>query len=450
MVSSLGDWLATVATMALVYGLAGSSTAVAGVLVMRLLPAAVVGPLASRLAVRTRPRWTMLAMDVVRIPIVLAIPLVGATWWVYLWAFALETAGLVFVPSRDALVPDLVDPDALPVVNGLLLGASYATIPFGAGAYALIAGLLGGDVTGRGRLLVVFGLDAVTFLASFAAVAGISTRAPHPTPGDEAAAPSRRRLRQTLELDLVRRTALPVLVASLGIGSLFSLGITLVRQVLGASETQFGVLVALFGVGAALGIGLLQVTGWSGFPTVRGGVVGQGVVIAVMSLSPGIWPTFAGAAAFGAATAIGLSAAMGTVQASLDERDRVDAFTFFHVTIRLGLAGAALGAGLAADRIAAVSWPVVGRLEPARVVLFAAGALVAVVAAVAPGPGESAAGAGELCDDEGQVGSGPPERVAEGRGAIGDLRGGRQRRSPARPGGGVPPPGGGAHGPGGG
>ena len=57
------------------------------------------------------------------------------------------------------------------------------------------------------------------------------------------------------------------------------------------------------------------------------------------------------------------------------------AFAVFHVVIRVGLSLAALGAGVAADRLAAVRWPVVGMLPPARVVLMCSGLLVVASAA---------------------------------------------------------------------
>jgi hypothetical protein len=44
-VSALGDWLGTVAVMVMVLRLSGSATAVGGVLVLQLLPAAVAAPL---------------------------------------------------------------------------------------------------------------------------------------------------------------------------------------------------------------------------------------------------------------------------------------------------------------------------------------------------------------------------------------------------------------------
>jgi hypothetical protein len=44
------------------------------------------------------------------------------------------------------------------------------------------------------------------------------------------------------------------------------------------------------------------------------------------------------------------------------------AFTVFHVSIRAGLAIAAMGAGLAADLIIGIRWPLVGHVPLTRMV----------------------------------------------------------------------------------
>src|SRR5262249_32478622 len=108
-VSALGDWMGTVAFMALVLEGPGSSTAVAGILALRLLPGAIGGPLAARAVSRWDRRKVMVAMDAVRAGIVVLVPLVNQLWWIYLWAFSIEVASLVFLPARDASIPDLAD-----------------------------------------------------------------------------------------------------------------------------------------------------------------------------------------------------------------------------------------------------------------------------------------------------------------------------------------------------
>ncbi len=378
-VSGLGDWMGTVAFMALTLQVTGSPAAVGGILALRLLPAALGGPLAARAAVRWDRRRTMLAMDAVRAVMIALVPFVRALWWIYIWAFLIEVASLVFLPARDASIPDVVDGDDLPLANGLILGSSYGSIPLGAAAFAAVAALPGADIAGRPFALVFF-LDALTFLVSFAFIAhAVDLAGPGVTQGQDEDVGFRRAFR----IPLVRAIMPAAAAVALGLGALFSLGIVFVRDVLDASDAEFGWLIALFGAGAVLGVALLQRmhssdTLWQ----TRSGVVCIGVIVAVFSLAPSLWIAFLGAVGFGAAAAFTLAAGMGTLQSQLDGSDRLLAFAAFHVIIRSGLALAAVGAGLAGDFLDSVDWPLVGRLEPSRVVLLCSGLLV-ILSAVA-------------------------------------------------------------------
>jgi MFS family permease len=377
-VSALGDWMATVALMVLVLDLSGSSAAVGAVLVLRLCPALLAGPLVARIVRRWDRKSTMLAMDALRAGIVLAIPVIDALWWVYVCSFLLELAGLVFLPARDATVPDLARPDSLPLANGVILASSYGTIPFGALMFGLVSWIGGGGVPAA-----VFVLDAATFVVSYVLISRLTLG------GDAAgAAPEDTRFRDALRLPIVRSVGPAALVTALGLGALFSLGVVFVGEVLGASTFEFAVLVALFGVGAAVGLGLLNASGPPDVATVRFCIAAQGTIVAGMSQVPTIWAAFLGAVLFGAATAAGLAAAMSILQEQVAEGDRVLAFTAFHVLIRAGLALAALGAGLAGDFLGRLHWPLLGTLPPARAVLLVAGVLVAASSVLVRVPAE--------------------------------------------------------------
>jgi hypothetical protein len=65
----------------------------------------------------------------------------------------------------------------------------------------------------------------------------------------------------------------------------------------------------------------------------------------------------------------------------LEGQERVLAFSAFHVVIRCGLAAAAIGAGAAGQLVDAAQLPLLGRLEPSRIVLLGAGILVFLSAA---------------------------------------------------------------------
>jgi predicted MFS family arabinose efflux permease len=377
--SSLGDWMATVAFMALVLKVSGSSTAVGGILALRLLPAALGGPLAARAASRWDPRRTMIAMDLTRAGMIAVVPIVGHLAWVYAWAFALEVASLVFLPARDAMIGDLVDDEDLPLANGLVLGSSYATIPLGAALFAAVAALPANDVLGRSFALV-FLVDAMSFVVS----AALLTRLPRVVTSPVAASaerPDDLKFSDAFSIPLVRAVMPATLAVAAGLGALFSLGIVFVRDVLDASDAAFGVLIALFGVGAVVGLQLLRrANRVDSLRTTRAGVFALGAVVAAFSLAPTIWLASVGAAAFGAAATWTLASGMGVLQSRLDGPERVLGFSAFHVVIRFGLALSAIVAGAAGELVSNVRWPVVGTLEPARLVLFCAGVLVLLTA----------------------------------------------------------------------
>jgi len=379
-ISALGDWMGTFAFMALVFRESGSATAVGGVLALRLLPAAIGGPLAARAASRWDRRRTMVSMDVLRAAMIALVPLVRGLWWIYVWAFLIEVASLAFLPARDASIPDLVADDELDLANGFILASSYGTIPLGAAAFALVAALPGSDAFSR-PLAPVFWIDAASFVVSAAMIARIGAlgpRVPRTAGTDRAPAEAERvRFREAFSIPLVRAVLPATIAVALGLGALFSLGIDFVRTVLHASDAEFGVLVSLFGVGAGIGLGILQRFHRAGrLQATRLGVGVLGCVVGLFSLAPSVWVAFVGALLFGAAAAWTLASGMGALQSELDGQQRVLAFAVFHVVIRSGLAAAAIGAGAAGEFVGSVQWPLFGRLAPSRIVLLCSGLVV--------------------------------------------------------------------------
>jgi predicted MFS family arabinose efflux permease len=300
-------------------------------------------------------------------------------------------ASLVFLPARDASIPDLVERDDLPVANGLVLGSSYGTIPLGAAAFAAVAALPFVDLLDR-PLALVFWIDAVTFLISFVFIARLTMLAAPSTEGGREEAV---RFLDAFRLPLVRAVMPAAAAVALGLGALFSLGIVFVQDVLDASQAEFGVLIALFGVGAVGGLGLLYLRrGLEPLRETRIGVAAIGAIVAAFSLAASVGLADIGALAFGAAAAFTLASGMGAIQSRLDGNERVLAFAAFHVVIRLGLGVAAIVAGLAGDLLhdggwlRDLHWPLVGVLEPARVVLLASGVLVLAVSGLVRVPVE--------------------------------------------------------------
>lgn len=368
-ISGLGDWMATVALMALVFDLTGSAVAVGAMLAIRLGPGAIAGPLAAQAARRWDRRKTMLAMDLLRTGVVVAIPMVRNVAWVLVWVFVLESATLIYLPARDALVPDLVERGDLRLANGLVLGAQYGGLPLGAGLFAATVAVTSGlAVVPGGRLGPVFFVDALTFLGSFVLIRSISS------PAVQVDAAGRDvRFRDAVSIPLVRSALIPVAGVAAGLGTVFSVGIVFVQDTLGAGDTEFALLIILFGVGALIGLGLVQVAA-SGDPfrDVRIGVLSLGVILALMGMSPSVSTTLLGAVAFGAAAIAAIVSAVSGLQLALPERQRLLAFTAFHIAVRVALGIGAVVAGGVADVL--TRWGVV---DPVRLVLGGAGVMVA-------------------------------------------------------------------------
>ena len=176
--SSFGDWLGLLAITAMADYLAGSNPnaqylAVAGVFILRLAPAVVLGPLAGALADRISRRWVLVYGDVLRFLILITVPFVGTLWWLYVATLLIECVGLFWLPAKDATMPNLVPRKRLEAANQLSLIATYGTAPVAALAFSglvLLNGILvhafpnlGLDPKGS---YIGIGIDALSYLVS--------------------------------------------------------------------------------------------------------------------------------------------------------------------------------------------------------------------------------------------------------------------------------------------
>lgn len=159
-------------------GATAKGLAFGGVVVARLLPTIVLGPLAGAFADRFDRRLTMVVCDLVRFLLFASIPLMAlvgsvpvAVAWALVATFAIEVAGMFWNPAKEASVPNLVPREQLEAANQLGLVATYGVTPLlavlvGAGLNRLLLSLVRDDPT---RLRIdpndaALYLNAVTFL----------------------------------------------------------------------------------------------------------------------------------------------------------------------------------------------------------------------------------------------------------------------------------------------
>ena len=109
-----GTGLATVALSLLAYDLAGAdAAAVLGTaLALKMLAYLLIGPVATALAQRWSRRTVLVAMDLARAAVALALPFVTEVWQVYVLVLVLQSASAAFTPTFQATIPDVLHREA--------------------------------------------------------------------------------------------------------------------------------------------------------------------------------------------------------------------------------------------------------------------------------------------------------------------------------------------------
>jgi MFS family permease len=228
-VSIVGDKINQVALSIMVYRATGSAAQMGIVFALTFLPAALFGLVAGPLVDRWDRRRTMIAADVVRAGIVVAIPFAAplGMWAVYALAFSSATVSLFFEPSRMALVPSVVEQDELMAANALDMSTSSIAELLGIGfAGALVAGIGPSSA---------FFVDGGTFVISALFVFALRHRAVSRHVGPLGLAVVRRDLRAGIDRirgdGVLRGLLLTYGAVAIGVGASLTLSILLALQV---------------------------------------------------------------------------------------------------------------------------------------------------------------------------------------------------------------------------
>jgi len=264
--SSFGDWLGLLASTALAQQLAGgdyakANFAIAGVFIVRLIPAVLLGPLAGVIADRFDRRKLMVVTDLARFALYLSIPIVGNYFWLYTATLLAETVTLFWSPAKEATVPNLVPRHKLEAANQVQLLASYGTAPFAAIIFSLLAlfnsalsGLLNWQDSTAADIALY--LNAFTFL--YAAYVVYTLRE---IPSGPAATEHGNSVLQSLSTgwrfvgrsSIIRGLILGMVGAFIAAGAVIGLARTFVDD-LRAGEAAYGILFGAVFTGLALGI----------------------------------------------------------------------------------------------------------------------------------------------------------------------------------------------------
>jgi MFS family permease len=342
--SSVGTLLAAVALAIDVKDRTNSGLWVGAVLVVEFLPTIAVGLLLGPLLDRLDRRSLMIAADVLRVGVFVALPFAPNAGTVVILALVAGLATGFFRPAVYAGVPNLVDEDLLPQANALLQTVENLSWTVGP--------VVGGLLTATAGPSAAYGINAASFVVSIVLVVRIPPRLLQ-----SERALSRgywRDLGDGFLAALRSRSMLAVLVAwgvaSIGVGAANVSEIFLAKNTFSSGDFGYGLLYGAIGAGLVVGsfasAALLE---RRGVAVVYGGSLAlMGAGYAAAGLSPDVWVAAACCAVLGVGNGAAVACNALLVQRGVFDAMRGRALTFvmsatyLAVAVGEGVGGAVL------------------------------------------------------------------------------------------------------------
>ena len=290
------------------YTSTGSALGTGAVFALYTLPYVLFGAFAGVAVDRLDKRRLMVAVDLIRAALVVAVPLIATRSLpaVYVLSFAMATAGVFFEPAKLAILPEIVTPGRLLRANSLFSTSENLTEILG----WAFAGLLLASVSTS----VAFQIDAVTFAVSAAALLLMRYRAPARAAAEHTVRALWAELREGLRFLArdrgLRANTVMIVVCVAGLGAAYPLTFLFAVEVLGGGAGTFGALEAAVGAGFLVG-SLALVALASRVRKGRAMIVGlavMGACLALVATTESIWVAAVPLAIFGVANAIVLIA----------------------------------------------------------------------------------------------------------------------------------------------
>jgi predicted MFS family arabinose efflux permease len=318
--SEAGDWLYSLALLALVYERTGSSTWLGMTTAARMLPWVVFGPLGGVLADRIDRRLLMIGSDFLRAACMAALTVVavvgGPVVLIPALAALCTAAGAAYSPCVVAVLPQLVPDDRLPAANAARVSLTHL---------AVVAGpVIGAGLLLAGSAAVAFAVNGVTFLLGAAVVASLPRHAlGRPAGDDRAPATLRSELRGGWSALRGHPGALALVGASVVDSAIYgalTVLFVLIGARLGLGDGGYGLLLAAVGAGGVLSGGLASRAAASDDPrrVLLVAMVAVGAPIPLFALLGWVVPALVLAAFFGAGTLVGEVVVDTYLQRSLD------------------------------------------------------------------------------------------------------------------------------------
>jgi MFS family permease len=356
LISKVGDNFAVVAALVLINELA-AKPGLAVVVIAAAMTIPQVFALASGVLVdRFSRKMVMILTDLLRALVILLPLLIQSSdqlYILYVSAFALQFLGAMFVPARNASIPNMVPEEQLLTANALIQATELVSLIVGASLATLVIGL-----TSSSTAWVV---DSFTFLLSalFLVAARIPRRAVRPSVVSSGAVGEFRSFWLSL-VDGVRYIAsnTPLLhlmaittMATLGLSATILLAAAYFRQLFGISAQYVGLLQATEGLGMAMGAILISAyASWARsrqIVSVTMIILGCGIL--VFALAPAYWLVLVGALVVGFCVVAARTTLAAMTQALVPDSQRGRVESAMVSVIGIGTMGALIMAGILGD-----------------------------------------------------------------------------------------------------
>jgi predicted MFS family arabinose efflux permease len=344
-ISRWGDAFHTVALALLVFDLTGSGLGVSGVVLAEILPVLLVAPLAGAVVDRLPPRAVLVAADLWRMTLALALPFVAdSVGAVYGVAFGLSLGAVFFNPASASAVPALVDERELIAANSGIWSAAVVS--------QIVLAPLAGVVVAAAGVTVAFLVNAATYALSAALLIGlrVPTAAGTGATGARLLARAREGIAVLARVPLLRLLAMVQLLAALSAGATSALLVVFAKEQLGVDARGYGLLLGAIGVGAAVGPLLLtRLTDDPRRPAfVFGPYLVRAVVDLVLAATRNLAVAVGALGVYGVGTSTGMVTYQSLLQAEVAPELRGRAFAGFDALWQLGrLVSLGIGGALA-------------------------------------------------------------------------------------------------------
>ncbi|MFO7777208.1 MAG: dTMP kinase [Nitriliruptoraceae bacterium] len=357
--SSMGDWIGFLAIIALTADILGptraAAFAVSGVMIARVVPSLVLGPVAGVFVDRWDRKRVMITTHLGRGTVMALIPFTNEVLTLVLATLLIEMMSALFAPAKDSVLPVIVSRPQLVAANQVNLLVTYGTLPLGAAVYSallLVAVQIapeGGFLAGR-PLAVPIWFNAASFW--LAAPLLLRLQVPARAAGHgvlESQAPEgawsslKQGVRFVATQPVIRSLILGVMVAFAVAGVVITTG-EFFANLLNAGPSGYGVLVASVGIGLVIGLVASE-------PLTRRieperlfapGIGAAGLALIVTALMPNLWAALGPAVCMGLGAGVSFICGYTVLQRRVDDAIRGRTFGAFNSGVRVSIFGSSV------------------------------------------------------------------------------------------------------------